>query len=90
MRYIDADALLKEQFCGNLPVVAVDDIKAMPTADVAPVRRARWKSHIFSRPPRAYEMATCSECLKVFSEYSDWWKWKFCPHCGANMEADAP
>lgn len=81
--YIDREELLKAQFCAeeynkktgdwDLPVVAVDDIKAMPAADVAPVRRGK--------PILKRGLARCSECDGQTSLV-----WPYCPHCGAKME----
>lgn len=87
--YIDREELLKARFCveeynektgdWDLPVVAVDDIKAMPAADVIPARYGEW---VHSEGDKAH----CSECgCTVYgAELSP-----YCPHCGANMEADA-
>lgn len=90
MRLIDADAL-------NLDyeVETADDwktaheianvIKYAPTVDATPVRHGHWAhERLVSASGGTYAVVRCSEC-----------KWqhpmletKFCPNCGAKMEAD--
>lgn len=47
-------------------------VKAVPVADVAPVRHGRWVDGI-----------RCSECGQV-----DWTKPNYCPNCGARMDLE--
>ena len=71
---------------GLLEVAAM--LETAPAADIPSECHAAWKSHITARPPRPFEMATCNKCHKVFSEYSHWWDWMYCPRCGARMDSD--
>ena len=95
--YIDREELLKARFCveeynektgdWDLPVVAVDDIKAMPAADVAPVRNAEWNKN--------NDAIVCSFCGFGMFPIFAWSKGgehsratfypRFCPDCGARM-----
>ena len=57
---------------------AMDSIKALPFADVVPVRHGRW-----THKPNVYGVAYCSECdyeLRINNA-------SYCPNCGAKMDA---
>lgn len=66
-------------------------IQSIPAADVAPVRRGRWKGEhkrgSFSHPDSiTYE---CSECgYAVYTIYGFPHLPNYCPNCGARLEAD--
>ena len=47
-----------------------------PSADVAPVRHARWKSY-------GKNLGECSECGEIVSVRSN-----YCPNCGAKMDLE--
>lgn len=49
-------------------------IKSIPAADVAPVRRGRWKM-------KKWDYVVCSECSFENHDTSN-----YCPNCGAKME----
>ena len=53
--------------------VSAATLMAMPAADVAPVRNARWKRY-------GKNLGECSECGEIVSVRSN-----YCPNCGANM-----
>ena len=61
----------------------MEEMKAIPAADVAPVRHGRWGTHS-DRP----DSLICSVCKCGF----DMWKHdphNYCPNCGAKMDGDA-
>lgn len=55
-------------------------LKAVQTADVAPVRHGRWDV-IDAEEPRRYG---CSECKRL-----SWYMENYCPNCGAKMDEEA-
>lgn len=57
---------------------AIEAIREVPAADVAPVRRGTWSVAIGYDPKR---VVMCSECQRMAYEPS-----AFCPHCGAKMD----
>lgn len=61
----------------------MEEIKAIPAADVAPVVHGRWVYHNFD--------TICSECRKsaIFDEWEQQAETEFCPHCGAKMDEEA-
>ena len=82
MRLVDADT-------ANiwLNAEACEQIKHMPTVDVAPVRRGHWV--------KVGDGTTCSECmrglLRINGKQSEWVDLSgipYCPSCGAKMEAN--
>jgi len=97
-RYIDADALMDElntewyadaekrmqgvgdaiSICGMNRAFAVMRLFDAPTADVVEVVHARWKNDM-----------NCSACGYLYDtgEYTN--AKKFCPYCGAKMDADS-
>lgn len=54
-------------------------LKAVQTADVAPVRHGRWDV-IDAEEPRRYG---CSECKRL-----SWYMENYCPNCGAKMDEE--
>ena len=65
----------------------VDELKALPSADVAPVRHGRWEI-TDAWPHNVY----CSMCHKRFAQ-THWEVWedgslpkRYCPNCGAEMD----
>ncbi len=80
-RYIDADALLKEDFTDSWVDIAdqtVFDkiISLVPTADVVEVKHGEW----IDRDEKTW----CSLCGKSNKQY----KPPYCPHCGAKMDGE--
>ena len=79
------DAVEKLEF--HIPMDLLDDIKDIPSADVAPLRHGRWESFEDVFMETCYQ---CSECGFSFyladggtpkeNEYH------YCPNCGAKME----
>jgi len=67
----------------------LDEMEAIPAADVEPVRHGRWVKMVRMMPPEFTGHYSCSEC--------DWFCKKqsvretdfdFCPGCGAKMDKD--
>lgn len=65
----------------------LDEIEALPSADVQPVKHGRW-INIYEycealdlRPSGLETYYWCSECDKAEKKTSD-----FCPNCGARMD----
>lgn len=60
-------------------------IKSIPTADVAPVRHAKWADGIIAlgnlAVPMHYE---CSMCL-----FRSLYRFNYCPNCGAKMDGES-
>ena len=73
--------------------IRVDDVKAIPTADVVPVRHGRWiKGQYWSEGVGMGESYgywySCSECgRKVKGDYGRC-RDNFCWNCGADMRKD--
>ena len=63
----------------------LDEIEALPAADVQPIRRGRW---IYVGSVRSWDEIKCSACDPAFStEDRDLiLNWDFCPNCGARMD----
>ena len=62
---------------------AIEKIKDVPSADVAPVRHGRWIE--YGEPDEWKRFQTwywkCSKCGAVGIE-----EWNYCPNCGAKMD----
>lgn len=60
----------------------LDEIEALPTADVQPVKRGEWDGYVCSE---------CNECADYFISGDFYFDEKpnFCPNCGARMDGDA-
>lgn len=65
--------------------MARKEIKALPSADVAPVRHGRWIEHYKSdAPPTLKERWVCSWCGNVQTYGAT----GYCPNCGAKMDGE--
>lgn len=64
---------------GKQIVMAVDDLKCLPPADVRPVVRGKWKIVTGERHTRWRECSVCGAAHDLA------YKWPFCPSCGADM-----
>jgi NADH pyrophosphatase NudC (nudix superfamily) len=63
----------------------ISDIEDFPAADVEPVRHGRW---IDENPASFWDpLMHCSVCGEVNIPLA---KWRFCPMCGAKMDAELP
>ena len=58
---------------------AMDSIKALPFADVVPVRHGRW-----THKPDVHGVVYCSECDYELHINAT----SFCPNCGAKMDGE--
>ena len=93
MRLIDADALVKD-LCENYIFTGFTEllhdiasaINAQPTMDAVPVRHGKWIH-------RGCGVFTCDKCsrdigLNVYTTEKASERFKYCPNCGARMDAD--
>lgn len=83
----------KDKVALNIVEQVLFDIKAIPKADVKPVKHAKWKEYIgsiyvktdeFGEPVfKDIKIYHCSECGRktVIREY-------YCPSCGAKMDLE--
>lgn len=80
-------------FCGNCeatevcrqigePCEEVKQIKAIPAADVEPVKHGRWIKQELAPPKKLF----CSECSLVKPKWGN----NYCPGCGAKMDVELP
>ena len=78
----------KYSFAESYDAFAVDCIlKAIPAADVAPVRHGRWvDAYPDIEPNPMFMYGICSECEfeQGISKYLN-----YCPNCGAKMDGGA-
>ena len=87
--YIDREALYEKAYwhgehpdVGNpfpdgVDAIDIEDVDAIPAADVAPVRHGRWLH-------RKNGVAYCSECEVDTVEDET----NYCPNCGCKMELE--
>ena len=69
-------------------------IRAIPAADVVPVRHGRW---IETTQPMGWDDVTCAECSECGEDFVlDEWGMEdmknlmhYCPNCGAKMDGEA-
>lgn len=82
--YIKRDEALYEVMRYFGWCAAYENIKALPSADVAPVRHGKWNNH--------KDEHVCSICKDVV--IADWTYdydelvYDYCPHCGARMDGE--
>lgn len=93
MEYISREAALKSicEYCPEIGKCADTNvhcteyvgIKAIPAADVAPVRHGKW---IPKNADGSWRVDTCSSCKKDthYVRYSP--QYCYCPNCGAKMQ----
>ena len=65
----------------------MEEIKAIPAADVAPVRHGRWEDSIDEW--FGTDVYTCSKCRESYVLVEGTPKenlWHYCPNCGAKMD----
>lgn len=102
-RYIDADALIKKIFpydgvdtaSYSVNAKAVQEaIKNAPTAEVAEVRHGKWVAEtIYYKCSLCGENAYVDQFAYVDGLAEDYdavtdFGWRYCPHCGAKMDAE--
>ena len=93
--YIDREALYEKAYwhgehpdVGNpfpegVDAIDIEDIDAIPAADVAPVRHGRWIERK-SFHAEGGIVAKCSACQKDVQYLGN--PLNFCPNCGAKMD----
>ena len=98
--YIEREALYEKAYwhgehpdVGNpfpdgVDAIDIEDVDAIPVADVAPVRHARW-----IEPSRLHYGAKQYECSLCYSDtfwkkHSITEKYPHCPNCGAIMDLE--
>lgn len=78
----------KYSFAESYDAFAVDCIlKAIPAADVAPVRHGRWEDS--TDEWLGTDVYTCSKCRESYVLVEGTPKenlWHYCPNCGAKMD----
>ena len=83
--YIDREAaiesIMSEPPGAHYPHWYADKIKAIPAADVAPVRHGRWEWDTED----IYRCSNCAEKSHV-KEVMGHPEWDYCPNCGAKMD----
>ena len=88
MRLIDADKVLKHKTDHDM--ISTHLIYNAPTVDAVPVRHGKWKwlSCTYDRVPKEKEYE-CSNCHHKTIVHGDDMPWeKYCPNCGAKMDAE--
>lgn len=60
--------------------VVISDIKGMKAADVAPVRRGKWRYY------HKQNIAVCTECSFERNLDANFGRAVSCPNCGAKMD----
>ena len=87
-KYIDREAVLHailgEPTESHYPDWYADKIKALPSADVVPVRRGFWIIGGIVPAQNVIGNWKCSLCRGTSLRDSD-----YCPNCGAKMDGDA-
>lgn len=91
------ERLRMADYCGDTVAWNIGaEIKNIPAADVAPVRRGRWLNFYGD-----FSTAECDICAEIYEvspdepcrkEFFDAFKefYKFCPNCGAKMDLEEP
>lgn len=93
--YIEREALYEKAYwhgehpdVGNpfpdgVDAIDIEDVDAIPAADVAPVRHGRWVHEHISE---GYAWVICSECEAVIHKILINKRLNYCPNCGARMD----
>lgn len=91
MRLIDAEAwkleLLMLHGTNEKTAWIINRINHAPTIDAVPVVHGKW---IYSNDFHWYT-ASCNKCgyqRRTDIKADGWNQWKFCPNCGARMDAE--
>lgn len=85
--YIEREAAIE-----SLPVAwdsAINALRNMPAADVAPVVHGRWIHSRYENCSEQFELVKCSQCdheayAMAFYVHCG----NYCPNCGARMDGD--
>jgi len=82
--YIDREAvitMLETECSPRVMAYLVDQLNAIPAADVRPVVRGKWKE---DWETGCSECSACGESY-LWEDYDGVCEWNFCPNCGADM-----
>lgn len=74
-------AIMSEKPDAHYPQWYADKMKAIPSADVAPVLHGKWGFKVGMNIYRERDCLVCKKHIK--SNF-----WNFCPNCGAKMDGD--
>ena len=84
------ECLRKSDWCGDTVAWNIGlGIKALPTADVAPVVHGRWDEMVESKGDGytgEYYEEVYYNCLNC--DYATDWNSPYCPNCGARMDGE--
>lgn len=73
------------------PLIRLEDIEALPAADVAPVKHGYWIDTQLDNFRKV--KSKCSECgwsgVSNYDSYVDIFEFEYCPSCGAKMDGGA-
>ena len=78
------EKIMSEPPDAHYPHWYADKIKAIPAADVAPVRHGRWIHTDLAA--HWYGKDECSECTYHEHDRRDLSHFNYCPNCGAKMD----
>lgn len=83
----DTNKSIQTPFAKGVGLLLCKALELQPTVDAVPVLHGKWiKDRLVSTGGGTYGVRRCSAC--------DWWcndspyEFKYCPHCGARMDAD--
>ena len=65
---------------------ALEDIKGIPPADVAPVKHGHWTERVGEVPDDPYYIFRKRFYCSVCGDWQTYGKTEYCPFCGASME----
>ena len=67
----------------------LDEIEALPAADVQPIRHGQWECEFYNDLFDVYQ-ADCSVCKRESTNKYDKVSedYEYCPHCGADMREE--
>lgn len=85
MEYVEREAVIAKSHGG---VVYIDDIKNIPSADVAPVRHGKWLVKDNGWGGTYYTCTDCGEDWVTVNGTPAENKMKYCPACGAKMDLE--
>ena len=79
------ESIMSQPPDAHYPHWYADKIKALPAADVAPVRHGLWRKGGYVCGETEWQCSACGETEWRTSIY----RLKYCPFCGAKMDGDA-
>ena len=73
-------------FPDGVDAIDIEDVDAIPAADVAPVRHGRWKPYHEADIGYDEYGVRCSNCKFEVEDHEVNFIMKYCPNCGAKMD----